>query len=90
MNNIESFIRHLQSSLDKRKQEINTDFINMNVYARKAKNYYESNDISNYEFCLNTLKFYKNYLKEMHKQQATETRMLKHFEWERSKHLLEI
>lgn len=83
-NDVESFIRHLQSSLDKRKRDIHAGVADMNAYKRIAKKCYEEKDTESFGYAMEFVKLYKNQLKKVHKEQATETRMLKYFENARS------
>jgi hypothetical protein len=81
---VEQYIRHLQSSLDKRKRDILAGVADMNAYKRIAKKCYEEQDTENYGAAMEFVKLYKNQLKKVHKEQATGTRMLKFFENARS------
>lgn len=81
---VEQYIRHLQSSLDKRKRDILAGAAVINAYKSLAKRCYEKQDSENYEAAMEFVKVYKDQLKKIHKEQATETRMLKFFENARS------
>ena len=81
---VEQYIRHLQSSLDKRKRAINFAISQQGYCKGMAKMYYEDGDIETYEDYAREIHEYANILKQLHKEQATETRMLKFFENARS------
>lgn len=81
---VEQYIRHLQSSLDKRKSEIRRVLWIAHVRSEQAKEAYEQNKPNVYEKSVEYMKDAKCWLKQLHKEQATETRMLKFFENARS------
>lgn len=83
-NDIESFIRHLQSSLDKRKRHIQEVAMLCKTNKDMATGYYNLNMREGYTAFINAYKKRNEVLKQLHKEQTTETRMFKYFENARS------
>jgi hypothetical protein len=81
---VEQYIRHLQSSLDTRKRVIGFALSEQESFKGWAKIYYEQGETVDYQHHAQCVREYKTWLKQLHKEQATETRMLKFFENARS------
>jgi hypothetical protein len=81
---VEQYIRHLQSILDKRKDEIKFVLWVVNFHTEQAKQAFEQQKEYVYQYNVDLMKGAKDILKQLHKEQATETRMLKFFENARS------
>lgn len=86
MKHVEKFIRHLQSSIEKRKAAIAEQ--HYKLFCRKcyATEAYELEDKRSYSVFMHQVGECKTTLKELHKQQKTETEMLKWLENIRSCH----
>ena len=86
MKHVEKFIRHLQSSIEKRKAVIKEEqekLLTRKCYATAA---YEVEDECSYNAFMQYVVENKTLLKTLHKQQKTETEMLKWLENIRSCH----
>jgi hypothetical protein len=81
---VEQYIRHLQSSLDKRKAEIWLEAYTVDIYKSVATHHYERKNEKGYRHAMNLKNERNEILQQLHKEQATETRMLKFFENARS------
>jgi len=81
---VEQYIRHLQSSLDKRKVEIQDVINSCGLQKDMATLYYDAGAECDYKYYMSLVNDHKQWLKHLHKEQATETRMLKFFENARS------
>lgn len=86
MKHVEKFIRHLQSSIEKRKRFISLDGELLSKSKTNATFAYNKNDEFAYKTCMTFVEHMKGRLKELHKQQKTETEMLKWLENIRSCH----
>ena len=86
MKHVEKFIRHLQSSIEKRKRFISMDVNLLEKSKDNATLAYNKNDKFAYERSMEFVEYVKGRLKELHKQQKTETEMLKWLENIRSCH----
>ena len=89
MKHVEKFIRHLQSSIEKRKVWIRAEHEHLQEMREGAKYHYPEGfydeDEAREEY-VSIFKESKITLKELHKQQKTETEMLKWLENIRSCH----
>lgn len=80
MKHVEKFIRHLQSSVEKRKRFISMDVNLLEKSKDNATYAYNKEDKFAYEMSMTFVEYVKGRLKELHKQQKTETEMLKWLE----------
>lgn len=81
---VEQYIRHLQSSLDKRKRDINAYAEMVRRQKANATIHYNNNEGGWYKKSMILVEYVQKSLKQLHKEQSTETRMLKFFENARS------
>lgn len=81
---VEQYIRHLQSSLDRRKKHIQTEQQSVAAHKKLATGFYLNNKSSEYKMFITVAMQINKTLQQLHKEQATETRMLKFFENARS------
>lgn len=86
MKHVEKFIRHLQSSIEKRKVAIFVESDVLYSYKECATYFYDVEDSEAYNRYASFIKDSKGILKELHTIQKTETEMLKWLENIRSCH----
>ena len=87
MKHVEKFIRHLQSSIEKRKAAIRLETDCLDCFKNAATYYYESEKyVEVYKGYAEQIRSSKGILKELHTIQKTETEMLKWLENIRSCH----
>jgi hypothetical protein len=86
MKHVEKFIRHLQSSIEKRKAAIFDEHQYLYVMKEAATYHYDEEDSEYYREYTEIIKDSKRILKELHTIQKTETEMLKWLENIRSCH----
>lgn len=86
MKHVEKFIRHLQSSIEKRKASINFESGILQGYKKNATFFYDKGNSTAYRNLAGYIKDSKGILKELHTIQKTETEMLKWLENIRSCH----
>lgn len=86
MKHVEKFIRHLQSSIEKRKSAISLESAWLHHYKGRATYFYDAEDDEGYKKYAAHIKDSKGILKELHTIQKTETEMLKWLENIRSCH----
>lgn len=86
MKHVEKFIRHLQSSIEKRKHEITKATEQVVLWGKDAANMYDKQEELFYKVCVEQLQANRKRANMLHKQQKTETEMLKWLENIRSCH----
>ena len=86
MKHVEKFIRHLQSSIEKRKAAIRLESDVLYSYKECATYFYDAENDEVYKRYAVYIKDSKGILKELHTIQKTETEMLKWLENIRSCH----
>ena len=86
MKHVEKFIRHLQSSIEKRKAAITFESKILYGYKKEAAFFYGKGNGTAYRHYAGYIKDSKGILKELHTIQKTETEMLKWLENIRSCH----
>lgn len=86
MKHVEKFIRHLQSSIEKRKAAIFDEHQHLYVMKEATTYHYDEEDSEYYREYAEIIRDSKRILKELHTIQKTETEMLKWLENIRSCH----
>lgn len=86
MKHVEKFIRHLQSSIEKRKAAIFDEHECLRIFKSAATGFYDEEDVESYNKYAEHMRGSRGLLKELHTIQKTETEMLKWLENIRSCH----